>query len=380
MVYANARVYTRDFRFERGWFAVEGGRFSEVGRGDCPCPDAVDLGGATVLPGLIDQHSHGNSGADFSDGDLDGLRKMALYLGRSGVTSFSPATMTLPYETISKAFKTAVALRDEAPAGASRLVGVHMEGPFFSEKKKGAQNAAHLRKPDVEAVSRLADDADGLLRIVDVAPELEGAVAFTREVSQRCTVSVAHTDAAYEDARAAFDAGATQLTHLFNAMPALHHRKPGVIAAGAESPTVLAELICDGIHIHPAMVRLAFSLFGAERMVLISDALRCTGMPDGTYEFGGQTMTLRGRTCTMPDGALAGSVSNLFGCMRNAMSFGIPAEDAIRAATYNPAKQLGALDRVGSIEPGKLADFVVCDAAFEIQSVYIGGEKVPAGA
>lgn len=378
MTFKNARLYTRDFRFERGWFSVEDGCFTAVGCGDCPDAEALDLAGATVVPGLVDVHSHGNSGADFSDGDLDGLRKMAQYLGRSGVTSFAPATMTLPIEVIGAAFRTAVQLRDEAPAGASRILGVHMEGPFFSEKKKGAQNAEYLKLPDAAAVAQLAQEADGLLRIVDVAPELEGATEFVREVSKTCTVSIAHTDAGYEDARAAIEAGATHLTHLFNAMPSLHHRKPGVIAACAESPRVRAELICDGIHIHASMVRLAFALFGADRMVLISDALRCTGLPDGEYPFGGQTMTLRGRVCTMPDGALAGSVSNLFQCMRQAIAFGIPAEDAIRAASYNPACQLGVQDKVGSIECGKLADFVVCNDALEPQSVYIGGAKVEA--
>lgn len=378
MTYKNARLFTRDFRFEDGWFSVDEGRFSAVGFGPCPDPEAADLQGATVIPGLIDVHNHGNSGADFSDGDFEGLRKMALYLGKSGVTSFAPATMTLPYEDISAAFKTAAKLKKESPVGASRIMGVHMEGPFFSEKKKGAQNAAHLRLPDAKAVAKLAEDAEGLLRIVDVAPELEGAEAFAREVSKACTVSIAHTDADYEATRRVIEAGATHLTHLFNAMPSLHHRKPGVIAACAESPFVRAELICDGIHIHAAMVRLAFALFGADRMVLISDALRCTGMPDGEYPFGGQTMTLKGRVCTMPDGALAGSVSNLFQCMRQAMAFGIPAEDAIRASSYNPACQLGCEDQVGSIERGKLADFVVCDAAFEPQAVYINGTRVEA--
>lgn len=376
--YANARLYTPDFRFENGWFSVENGLFAAIGRGPCPDPGATDLGGATVLPGLIDIHGHGNSGADTSDGDLDGLRNMALYLARHGVTGFAPTTMTLPYEEIGAAFRTAVRLRDEAPASAARVLGVHMEGPFFSEKKKGAQNAAYLRLPDADAVARLADEADGLLRLVDVAPELEGAVPFVREVSRGRTVSIAHTDATYDDARAAIDAGATHLTHLFNAMPSLHHRKPGVIAAGAECPRVSAELICDGIHVHPAMVRLAFSLFGAGRMVLISDSLRCTGMPDGEYMLGGQAFRLSGRTCTLPDGTLAGSVTNLFEGMRNAIAFGIPAEDAVRAATFNPARQLGVADRVGSIAVGKCADFAVCEADLTLRRAYIGGEAVPA--
>ena len=375
-VFSNARIFTPDFRFADGWFAVADGRFAAVGYGECPYNDATDLACATVLPGLIDVHNHGNSNADFSDGDIGGLRRMAAYLGKSGVTSFAPASMTLPYETLSAAFKTAVQLRGERPAGSSKILGIHMEGPFFSEKKKGAQNAAYLRLPDAGAVKRLAADADGLLRIVDVAPELEGAIDFVRAVSKDCTVSIAHTDASYDDARAAIDAGATHLTHLFNAMPSIHHRKPGVIAAGAESPKVRAEIICDGIHVHPASIRLAFALFGASRMVLISDALRCCGMPDGEYELGGQAVYLRGKTCTLADGTLAGSVTNLFDCMRNAVAFGIPAEAAIRAASYNPACQLGVEDRVGSIAAGLDADFLFCDSALMLRAVYIDGEKV----
>lgn len=376
MTFRNARIYTRDFRFADGWFSVENGVFSAIGTGPCPDANAEDLGGALVLPGLIDVHNHGNSNADFSDGSLDGLCTMAAYLGRSGVTSFAPASMTLPYDVLSKAFATAVALRDEKPKGSSKILGIHMEGPFFSEKKKGAQNGAYLRNPDAAAVARLADEAQGLLRIVDVAPELEGAVPFVREVSKRCTVSIAHTDASYDEARAAIDAGATHLTHLFNAMPGIHHRKPGVIAAGAESPSVRAELICDGIHVHPASIRLAFALFGAERMVLISDALRCCGMPDGEYELGGQAVFLKGKTCTLADGTLAGSVTNLFDCMRNVVSYGIPLEDAVRAASYNPACQLGVQDRVGSIAVGKDADFLVCSADLSLRKVYIDGEAV----
>lgn len=376
--YKNARIYTQDFRFADGWFSVENGTFTAVAAGECPDPDAEDLHGATVLPGLIDVHNHGNSNADFSDGDLDGLRRMAAYLGHNGITSFAPASMTLPYDTLSKAFQTAVALRDETPAGSSKIVGIHMEGPFFSEKKKGAQNAAYLRLPDVEAVRRLSEDADGLLRIVDVAPELEGALPFVREVSKKHTVSIAHTDAGYDEARAAFDAGATHVTHLFNAMASIHHRKPGPIAAAAESPRVRAELICDGIHVHPASIRLAFSLFGADRIVLISDALRCCGMPDGEYELGGQAVFLKGKRCTLADGTLAGSVTNLFDCMRNVVSYGIPVEDAVRAASHNPACQLGVRDRLGAIAPGLDADFLVCDADLTLRAVYIDGARVPA--
>ena len=374
MNYKNANIYTEQFRFERGAFSVENGRFCRV-LGEA-AEDAVDLQGAYVLPGLIDVHTHGNSGADFSDGNAAGMEKMARYLAKNGVTSFAPASMTLPYETLEKAFASARAFVDARPSDAAALRGIQMEGPFFSEKKKGAQNGAYLRNPDFEAFKALQDGCGGLVRIVDVAPELPGAEEFIRKAKALCTVSIAHTDADYDAARRGIAAGVTHLTHLYNAMPAIHHRKPGVIAAAAEAETVSAELISDGQHVHPASVRLAFRIFGADRMVLISDSLRCCGMPDGEYELGGQQVFLQGGVARLADGTIAGSATNLFDCMRRAVSFGIPREDAIRAATYNPARQIGALSEVGSIADGKVADFVLCDAELNRQAVYLAGEKI----
>lgn len=374
MNFKNAMLYTEEFRFVPGAFSVEDGKFANV-LGE-PQADAVDLHGAYVIPGLIDVHNHGNSGADFSDGDYDGLVKMAEYLARNGVTSFAPASMTLPYDVLAKAFATARRLADKAPEGASALRGIQMEGPFFSEKKKGAQNGAYLRDPDFAAFSKLYHDCGGLVRIVDVAPELPGACEFIRQAKELCTVSIAHTDANYDEAHAAVEAGVTHLTHLFNAMPALHHRKPGVIGAAAEADQVSAEIISDGQHVHPSAVRLAFRLFGAERMVLISDALRCCGMPDGEYELGGQAVFLKGGIARLADGTIAGSATNLYDCMLRAISFGIAKEDAVRAATWNPARQIGCLDVVGSIADGKRADFVVCDENLTRKAVWLAGKEL----
>ena len=375
MLFQNATIFTEDFRFIKGSFTVENGRFGRVYEG-IDSTEGVNLQGAYVIPGLIDVHNHGNSGADFSDGDYEGLKRMAAYLAANGVTSFAPASMTLPYDVLERAFATAAQLKAEQPAGSARLMGIQMEGPFFCMKKKGAQNGDYLKDPDFDAFRRLYDGCGGLIRIVDLAPELPGSVEFVQKAKALCTVSIAHTDSDYDHAKAAIDAGVTHLTHLFNAMPPIHHRNPGVIAAAAENPAVRAELICDGIHVHPASIRLAFRLFGPERMVLISDALRCCGMPDGQYELGGQDVFLKGKTCTLADGTLAGSVTNLFGCMQNVISYGIAPETAIRAASYNPACALGVQDEVGSIAPGKLADFVVCDAGWNRQAVYLGGERL----
>ena len=374
MNFKNAYIYTRRFCFEKGAFSVENGKFINVLGAEAE--DAIDLQGAYVIPGLIDVHTHGNSGADFSDGEKEGVEKMAKYFAANGITSFAPASMTLPYETLAKAFASARAFVDSRTDDAAALRGIQMEGPFFNEKKKGAQNGAYLQNPDFDAFEKLQKDCGGLVKIVDIAPELPGSCEFIRKAKKLCTVSIAHSDATYEEARAGIEAGVTHLTHLYNAMPAIHHRKPGTIAAAAEAEQVSAEIISDGQHVHPGAVRLAFRIFGAERMVLISDSLRCCGMPDGEYELGGQQVFLKGGIARLADGTIAGSATNLYDCMKLAVSFGIPREDAIRAATYNPARQIGALNEVGSIENGKVADFVLCDAELNRKAVYLAGKKL----
>ena len=375
MLFTNAKVFLADRGFVPAAFRVENGVYTELLPADFREAGAVDLGGAQVIPGLIDIHTHGNSGADFSDGDYAGLKTMAAFLAKNGVTGFAPASMTLPYEVLEKAYASARQLCDEAPAGCARLLGINMEGPFFSEKKKGAQNAAYLRTPDFEAFRKLYEGCGGLVRIVDLAPELPGAVDFAEKAARLCTVSVAHTDASYEQARAVYAAGATHLTHLFNAMPAIHHRKPGVIGAASENEKVYAELICDGQHVHESAVRMAFKLFPG-RICLISDALRCCGMPDGQYELGGQDVFLKGGIARLADGTIAGSAATLTQCLQNAVAFGIDRGEAIRAATLNPARQLGCADRCGSIAAGKQADFLVCGEDLAVQQVYLGGEAL----
>ncbi len=374
MKFKNAMIFTEKGIFEQGGFEVEEGEFVNVLTADED--GAVDLEGAYVIPGLIDVHTHGNSNEDFSDGNYEGLVKMAKYYGSRGVTSFAPASMTLPYETLGKAFATARAFVDAELPGVAVLRGIQMEGPFFSEKKKGAQNGEYLRTPDFEAFKKLYDDCGGLIAIADVAPELPGSEEFIAKASKLCTVSIAHSDAGYEEAKAGIDAGVTHLTHIFNAMSPIHHRKPGAVAAAAENEKVSVELICDGLHVHPAAVRMVFRLFGADRVVLISDSLRCCGMPNGEYELGGQAVFMEDGLARLADGTIAGSAIDLFEIMHRAISFGIPKEHAILAATRNPAGQIGCLDKVGTIANGKIADFVICDSDLNRKSVYIAGQKV----
>lgn len=372
MRYENGWIFA-DGRFVRGGFSVENGRFAHVLE-DVPGP-AEDLDGALVIPGLVDIHVHGCAGADFSDGDYAGLVRMARYLARRGVTSFAPASMTLPYDALDKAFHAAARLRREGLADGARLMGIQMEGPFLSREKRGSQNPAYLRLPDWDRFLRLYDAAEGLLRIVDVAPELPGAVEFTRRASEKCRVSVAHTAAGYDQAAAVFDAGATHLTHLFNAMSGIHHRHPGPIGAASERENVTAELICDGIHVHPSAVRMAFRLFPG-RICLISDVLRCCGMADGSYSLGGQEILLSGGVARLTGGAIAGSAADLYQCMRRAVSFGIPREQAVWAATALPARVIGRESETGAIADGRAADFVICGGELEPEAVYLGGKRL----
>lgn len=375
MFYKNARIFTSDFQFHMGAFEVVDGVFGQILPENVPS-DAVDLNGATVIPGLVDVHSHGNSGADFSDGDYEGLKTMAAFYAKCGVTSFAPASMTLPYDVLAKAFATAMQLTQEAPEGHARLMGIQMEGPYFSYKKRGAQNPDYLKNPDFEGFRALYEGCGGLIRIVDVAPELPGAAEFVAKAKALCTVSIAHTDSDYDHAKAAIDAGVTHLTHLYNAMPGIHHRNPGVIPAAVENPNVRAEIICDGQHIHPASVRLAFTMFH-NRMILVSDSGRCAGLPDGSkFELGGQDAWLRDGVARLADGTIACSAANLWQCLTNVIAWGIPEEDAIRAASYNPACAIAAEDKIGSIETGKLADFIVCSGDYTQKRVFIGGAEI----
>lgn len=367
------------FDLERGFVKREvftdGGRFAETS-GDGA---VLDASGCYVIPGLLDLHFHGCKGEDFSDGTPEGLQVMADFELSMGVTYICPAGMTLPEETLAQVCRTAARHKREARPGAE-LVGVNLEGPFLSAAKKGAQNGAFLHDPDAAMLARLQDEAGGLVKLVTVAPEQPGAEEFIRLASASgIRVSVGHTTADYDTARRAFTAGARQCTHLFNAMPPFNHREPGVVGAAFDSDGVMAELICDGIHIHASVVRAVFRLFGPERVILISDSLRPTGMPDGKYPFGGQEIVLKGRRATMADdpNTLAGSVSTLMDCVKTAVSFGIPLADAVRAASFNPAKALGLEGRIGSLQEGMDASAVLLDKKdLSVRSVVFRGELI----
>lgn len=341
-----------------------------------------DASSCYVIPGLTDLHFHGCVGEDFSDATPDGLQKMADYELSRGVTQICPAGMTLGEDQLTRICENAAAHRAKNPGGAE-LVGLHLEGPFLCKAKKGAQNEAFLHDPDPAMLHRLQQAAQGMVKLVTLAAEQPGALEFIRSAQEDgITVSLGHTTADYDTACAAYEAGARQATHLFNAMPPFTHRAPGVVGAAFDHPQVKVELISDGVHIHPSVVRAVFQLFGAGRVILISDSLRATGMPDGRYPFGGQEIEVHGNRATMADdpNTLAGSVSDLMACMRSAVSFGIPLHDAVRAAAVNPAQVLGVFDRLGSLDVGKTANLAILDQNLNLKDVFFRGQLVDRGA
>ena len=329
--------------------------------------DGIDGKNCYVIPGLVDIHTHGAVGEDFSDGKPEGLQPMADFYAAHGVTSYLATTMTLKEETLVSAMR---AIRAFRPAGGAKCAGVHLEGPFLCRAKRGAQNAEYLHKPDAALFRRLNEASGGMVKMVTVACEEEGAMPFIREVSQVCAVSLGHTAADYETAMAGFSAGASHVTHLYNGMPAFLHRAPGVIGAAFDAGASV-ELICDGLHIHPAVIRATYQLFG-DRLNLISDSLRCAGMPDGSYELGGQPVVKENGKATLPDGTLAGSSISLLDAVRGAVRFGLPLASAVYAASAAPALAAG-LD-AGVLQPGRPADLLVLDESLALKAVFVDGE------
>ena len=328
--------------------------------------EIIDAEGLLVLPGLVDVHSHGAAGEDFSDGDPEGLKKILRYERSCGITSYCPTSMTFPKERLRQIFASIKGAQTEEGA---KVVGINMEGPFLDPAKKGAHVEEWITAPDAAFVRELNQDADGLVRLVTLAPNMDGAEEFIKEMHEEVCISLGHTAADYDCASRAMKLGAHHVTHLYNAMQPFGHRAPGLIGAAMDDPECMVEMICDGYHIHPSAIRAAFRMFGPERVILISDSMRATGMKNGTYELGGQEVTVKDRKAVLKDGTLAGSATNLYGCMCKAVEFGIPLEQAIMAATANPARSIGIFDQVGSIRIGKQADLLLVSENLELKRV-----------
>ncbi len=367
-----AKVFEEDGTFQERTVYVENGKIAG-GEGRTQ-GEIIDASGLYAIPGLIDIHFHGCVGNDFSNGTHEAISKIAEYELSQGVTSICPATMTLPKSQIARICETAGSYHGE---GGATLRGINLEGPFISPEKKGAQKAGYIIPPDACLLREWMRLSKGLCRLIDIAPERDGAMDFIREMRDEIHISLAHTGADYDTAKLAFELGADHITHLYNAMPGFSHRAPGVIGAGAERDDVYAELICDGIHVHPSVIRATLKLYGSDRVVFISDSMEATGLLDGEYMLGGQNVIVHGDEARLSDGTLAGSVTNLMGCVRFAVKrAGIPLGTAVKCATVNPAKSVGIYDEVGSISEGKTADILLIDERMKLSKIIHNGKLI----
>ena len=372
MIIQNALVYTPRHTFARGTLFIRNGHivpFAAPEAGE----EVIDAEGLYALPGLVDIHFHGAMGKDFCDGTEEAIQTLADFEASKGVLAICPATMTYPEEFLNHVMDAAAAHKNGKGAD---LVGINMEGPFISPKKVGAQNPEYVQGADAGMFRRLQKRAGGLIKLVDVAPEEPGNLDFIKECHNEVRISIAHTCTDYDTAVQAFEAGATHMTHLYNAMPGITHRAPGPIIAALEEGAEV-ELITDNVHIHPAVVRFTFNTFGDDHVILIADSMMACGLPDGQYSLGGQAVTVHGRraTLTEQEGTIAGSATCLFDCMKRAVQeMGVPLESAVRAATLNPARSIGVDADYGSLEAGRWGNVVLVDDQLNIQTVVRHGQ------
>lgn len=383
MIIKNGFVYRTDKFVKEDLYIKDNKISAEVWSED---DVVIDAEGKYVIPGLVDVHFHGCAGYDFCDGTMEAIEKIAEYELSSGITTIVPASMTLSTEMLKQIFGTAaeyaknqdVLWNADKDAAAKRayFAGIHMEGPYVSAKKKGAQNGEFLHKAELDHFRMLNALSGNNIKIVSLAPEEEGALDFIKAVAGETVISVAHTTADYDIAHEAFEAGADHVTHTYNAMPPFTHRAPGVIGAAFDKPTAMMELISDGIHIHPAAIRATCSMFGNSRMVFISDSMMGTGLEDGQYQLGGQGVTKVGSLATLADGTIAGSVTNLYDCMCNAVSFGIPMVNAVRFASENAAKSAGLGSEYGTLNAGAFADVLIIDDNMKLEQIIHRGVKL----
>jgi N-acetylglucosamine-6-phosphate deacetylase len=374
----NAVLVTPTGRWSGGWVLCHEGKIAGLGPGnspDLPGADVIEADGLTVLPGFVDLHVHGGVGHEAMDADPDGLRAMARFYARHGVTAFLATTWTDTAARIEAALDVIAELQGPQPDGAI-LLGAHLEGPYLNPARCGAQSTTHIRRADQTEATALLDR--DVIRLVALAPEYEENRWLVAECVQRgIIVSAAHTAATYEQLRAAIALGLSQTTHTFNAMTGLHHREPGVVGAALTSREIRCELIADNIHVHPAAMRVLYAAKGADGVILVTDAIRGAGMPDGEYPIDDRTVLVRDGAVRLPDGTLAGSILTMDRALANFMhATGEPLEAIWQVSSLNAARALGISDRKGSLERGKDADLVLVDDRLAVQMTVAGGRIV----
>ncbi len=371
-VYAGGTILNDEFKFVKTNLLCCDGTITALCDDIPECDNTVDCKDKYIVPGFIDIHTHGALGLDSADGlSPDEFDKLSMYYASKGVTTFLPTIATNSIKGTEKAVNAIKTAYEQGTTGAN-IGGIYLEGPYFSTKYKGAQNEAFIRTASIEEFDSLSKLSNGLIKIISIAPETQGAQVFTKHASKSITVAVGHTDADYDCGKRAINDGATLLTHSFNAMRPIHHREPGAISAFFESDA-MCEFIFDGIHVSPVVIALIYKLIGADRMTIVSDSISAAGMPDGKYELCGQQYYVKDGKARFENGTIVGSTSNLHESVKNAISFGIPIEDAIKMASLNPAIASRIDNICGSIISGKRADLVILNKEYDICDVVVKG-------
>ena len=374
MIIKNASVLHDDFIFRSADVKVENGKITEIGTINAPAD--VDLSGMMLLPGLTDIHIHGAMNVDIYGCSRESINTISKFLARHGVTSFLGGALTQTPEMTEAAFINIKNIVSNMKLDGAKILGINLEGLYINPEVCGAQRADLCLCPDFEQFELFRRQAGGLIKMVTVAPEIKGAAEFIEKCRDNgIKVSIGHTKADYQTATAALNAGAVSATHLYNAMTPMTHREPGVVGAIFDSDTAYGEIICDGIHVHPAAVRTAYRQLGDDRMILVSDSVKAAGMPDGTYDLGGLDTTVKDGIARSAGGNLAGSTTNLFDCVKKANEFGIPLESAVKMASQTPCKLIEAKYK-GSIKYGNDADMIVVDRELNLCSVMVEGRWV----
>ncbi|MGQ0608210.1 MAG: N-acetylglucosamine-6-phosphate deacetylase [Chloroflexota bacterium] len=380
----DARVVTPGGVLEPGWILVDDTRIARLGSGSAPF-EAVErqaLGGRSVVPGFIDLHVHGGGGQSMSSADPAAIRAAASYHRGHGTTRSLASIITAPLDEMLEALAAVRSVVEAGPTPEAHVVGSHLEGPFLNPRRAGAHDPRHLLAPDPIAFERLLEAAAGTLRVITLAPELPGGLDLVRRaVAAGVVVAIGHSDATHAEAVGAFEAGASLVTHLFNGMRPWHHREPGVAGAALASPRVVSELINDGIHLHDATARVAFAGGAAGSVALVTDAMPAAGVGDGDFRLGSAAVRVRDGAVRLANGeTLAGSTLTMDVAMRRAVrSLGLPMASAVEAASTTPARVLGIVDRVGTLEPGREADLVVLDGDLAVAAVMAGGAWMTSG-
>ncbi len=374
MLFKNPTVLTDDFVFKKTDIRTDGQHIAEIAENIASNDDVIDCTDKIIVPGLVDIHTHGCLGYDSSMNiSFDTIDKMSCFYASHGVTTYLPTIESNLKEDTLFAIRNLTSAKKIGVSGAN-IGGIHMEGPYFNLKYKGAQNEICIRLPDIDELKMLYSESNGNIKLISLAPELTGALDFIEEASKLSSVAIGHTDADYDEAKAAIIRGASVMTHTFNAMRPLHHRNPNAIGAALESD-IFCEFICDGFHVSHVLISMMYKLLSDDRMLFISDSIRAAGMPDGQYELAGLPVFVRDGKAHLKNGTIAGSTVTLYDCVINAIKFGIPAESAFKMGSLTPSKATKIDGICGSIACGKRADMLILNKDYSIDSVYIRGKR-----